>query len=298
MILIVGATGMLGGLITKNLLEAGKEVRILVRQNSPSVEMAKQGMATDAQTLIEAGAQPVYGDLKDRTSLDRACEGLNTVLTTAAATLRDFDLEGVDLNGTISLMDAAKAAGVKHFIYTSANGSETNSPNPVLKIKGICEQHLKDSGLNYTILAPGIYMEVWIGTVVGIPLQAGQPVTLVGKGDHKHSFVAMRDVAGFGAAVVDNSDAVNQTVTIGGPASYTWTEVVQAVGKAIGQDLPINYVTFDQPVPLLPEGIPDFFKTFETYESFIDMSETAPLYGVELTSLEAFAKGFFAPAPG
>jgi hypothetical protein len=101
----------------------------------------------------------------------------------------------------------------------------------------------------------------------------------------------------FGAAVVDNSKAVNKTVTIGGPASYTWTEVVQAVGKAIGQDLPINYVSFEEPVPLLPEGAPDVLKALETYESFIDMSQTAPMYGIELTPLEAFAKGFFAPVP-
>jgi len=294
MILVAGATGLLGGSIAKNLLEKGKQVRILVRKNSPSVELARQGRATDARILIQAGAQPVYGDLKDRASLDRACQGVDTVLTTAAATLRDFDIEGVDLNGTKSLIDAAKAAGVKHFIYTSANGRDINSPNPVLKIKALCEQYLKDSGLNYTILAPGIFMEIWIGMVVGMPLQAGQPVSLVGKGDHKHSFVSIQDVAGFGSAVVDNPQAVNQTVFIGGPASYTWTEIVQGVGNAIGQKLPIDYVTFEQPVPLLPEGTPDMLKAMETFESTIDMSQTAPAYGVKLTSLDAFATRFFA----
>ncbi|RIK26637.1 MAG: hypothetical protein DCC55_39855, partial [Chloroflexi bacterium] len=62
MILIVGATGLLGGVITQQLLAQGKEVRILVRHNSPSEALAQQGMATPAQTLIDAGAQPVYGD--------------------------------------------------------------------------------------------------------------------------------------------------------------------------------------------------------------------------------------------
>jgi uncharacterized protein YbjT (DUF2867 family) len=297
MILVVGATGLLGGMITKNLLERGEQVRILVRHNSPSVELSKKSMATDPQTLIEAGAQPVYGDLKDITSLKKACEGVDTVLTTAAATLRDFDIEGVDLNGTRNLIEVARATGVKHFIYTSAYGSDVNSPNPVLKIKALCEQFVKDSGLTYTILSPGVFMEIWIGMVVGMPLQAGQPVTLVGKGDHRHSLVAIPDVAGFGAAVVGNPNAVNQTVYIGGPASYNWTEIVQTVSKAVGQTLPVNYVGFDDPVPLLPAGTPDMLKAMETFETYLDMSQTAPLYGVKLTSLDEFAQRFFARQP-
>jgi uncharacterized protein YbjT (DUF2867 family) len=78
MILVVGATGILGGMITQQLLAQGKEVRILVRENSPSEALAAQGMATSARTLIDAGAQPVCGDLKDRASLDRAVKGMDT----------------------------------------------------------------------------------------------------------------------------------------------------------------------------------------------------------------------------
>ncbi len=66
MILVVGATGRLGGAIVQTLLAQGRSVRILVRQNSPSVELAKQGMATSADALIAAGAQAVVGDLKER----------------------------------------------------------------------------------------------------------------------------------------------------------------------------------------------------------------------------------------
>lgn len=294
MILVAGATGLLGGMISLNLLVASKQVRVLVRENSPSTELARQGRATDVRTLIQAGAEPVTGDLRNPASLERACRGISTVLTTASATMRDFDLEGVDLNGTQSLIDAAKAGGVDHFIYTSANGSDPQSPDPVYKIKGLCEEYLKNSGLNYTILTPGIFMEIWIGMVVGLPLQARQPITLVDRGDHRHSFVAIQDVARFGAAVVDHPAARNQTIAIGGPASYSWTEIVQAAGKALGQELPHQYVSYEEPVPLLPAGVPDMLKHLETFETFIDMSQTAPQYGVKLTSLEAFAKNFFA----
>jgi uncharacterized protein YbjT (DUF2867 family) len=85
MILVVGATGVVGGMITRQLLEQRKEVRILlVRRDSPSAQLAHQGIATLAESLIESGAQPVYADLRDdHPSLDAAVEGVETVIPTA-----------------------------------------------------------------------------------------------------------------------------------------------------------------------------------------------------------------------
>ena len=75
MILMVGATGVVGGIITRRLLDEDKEVRILVRRGSPSSQLVQQGLATSAEALIESGAHPVHGDLRDRASLDAALEG-------------------------------------------------------------------------------------------------------------------------------------------------------------------------------------------------------------------------------
>jgi uncharacterized protein YbjT (DUF2867 family) len=88
MILVVGATGVLGGMITNRLLSEGKDVRILVRHNSPSEQLALQGMATSAKLLIESGAKPAYGDLKDRDSLNQVCEGVDSLVTTANSAMR------------------------------------------------------------------------------------------------------------------------------------------------------------------------------------------------------------------
>ena len=137
MILIVGATGILGGMITQRLLESGKEVRILVRHNSPAEELAKQRMATSPQLLIEAGAQPVYGDLKDRASLDQACQGIETVITTANSAMRggEDNVDTVDRHGNRNLIEAARAAGVKQFIFISFLGANLNHPVPLFKAK-------------------------------------------------------------------------------------------------------------------------------------------------------------------
>src|SRR5690606_12731281 len=102
MILIAGATGALGGMITRELLARGETVRVLVRPGSSYGE------------LVEAGAQPVMGDLRDPESLRRACAGVRTVITTANSATRSGGdtVDTVDRAGNRNLIDAAADAGV------------------------------------------------------------------------------------------------------------------------------------------------------------------------------------------
>jgi NAD(P)H-binding len=116
--LVVGATGQLGGLIACQLLPHDPEVRVLVRPNSPY------------QRLVDAGALPVFADLKGRASLDAAVQGVDVVITTAnaVASTGPDTIESVDLMGNRDLIDPARAAGVGQFIFTSALGSSPDSP--------------------------------------------------------------------------------------------------------------------------------------------------------------------------
>jgi uncharacterized protein YbjT (DUF2867 family) len=295
MILVIGATGSLGGRIVRGLLAQGKQVRILDRQDPISVELAAQGRANTAESLVEAGAEAVYADLKDRASLDTAVADIDTVITTATATQRGGDdtVPAVDLQGTLNLIEAAEAAGVKHFIYTSIYGSASNHPSPLHSIKGTCEAALEKSGMEYTILWPDIFMEIWIGMIVGVPLMANQPISLIGQGDHHHNFVSEADVAAFAIAAVDNPRAANQRINTGGPASYTWTQIVEAVGRALGTELPVQYLPPGSELPLLPPVIGELMSGMETQEVFIDMTETAPAYGVMSTTLDEFIQRTF-----
>lgn len=296
MILVVGATGRLGGAITLALLAQGRSVRILLPENSPSARLAPQGMATAAETLIAAGAQPVSGDLKQRASLDAACAGVETVLTTATAALRggEDNFDSVDRRGLQSLIDAAAAAGVRRFIFTSAARSDPNHPHPLFRAKGQTEAALRASGLDYTILKPGVFMETWLGRVIGAPLQAGQPVTLVGEGKTKIDFVSADDVLAYAVAAVDHPAARNAEIRIGGPASASYSEAVEAAGRALGRPLPVRTVQPGEPLPLLPETMAQLLALMETGpDQFIDMSHTSAVFGIAPTSLEEFAAQFF-----
>lgn len=292
MILVAGATGILGGLITQRLLGQGRDVRILVRHNSPAEQMAAQGMATSPRALIAAGAQPVYGDLKDRASLDRACEGVETVITTANSAMRggEDNVDTVDRQGNRNLIQAARAAGVKQFIFVSFLGADLNSPVPLFQAKAETEALLAQSGMPWTVLAPNFFMESWVGMVVGIPLQAGQPVTLVGEGQRLHSLISVRDVAAFAAAAVGHPAAINRRLPLGGPEPVTWRAVVDAFSQVLGQRVPLRFVAPGEPIPGLPELVPAVLAAMESYDSPIPMDETARLFGVRQTTLMEFAR--------
>jgi NADH dehydrogenase len=292
MILVVGATGTLGGRITRGLLKQDKDVHILVRDQSPSVELAKSGMATDPGDLVAAGAQLVRGDLTNRASLDAACAGVNTVVTTATAAKRDGNLAAVDLKGTHNLIAAAAGAGVSRFIYISAYGSVVGHPNPMLDIRATCEQSLIDSGMTWTILQLSLLYEVLVGMVLGPPLQAGEPVSLFEDGRHRHAYISEADVAAIVVASVDNPATHNKRFAIGGP-SYSWREIVSAAGKAMGRELPVRFLPPGDDLPFLDPSLNGWLSAFETYEDFIDMDELLVQFGIELTSLSAVMEQMF-----
>ncbi len=289
MILVVGASGLLGGMITQGLLAQGKKVRILTRRNPMSAH-------------VEAGADSVSGDLKDPVSLATAVKGVTTVISTANAAQRlgvgdlNDTFESVDLAGNQNLIDAAAAAGVKQFIFTSAFTADANSPIAFVSYKGRTEQALAKSGMIYTILAPHIFMEVWFGMVIGAALQHGQPVTLIGRGDQRHSFVSMADVVSVALASVDNPAAFNQRIAIGGAEAVSWTEVVRRVGRVVGRDLPITYVPIGAPLPIPPATWNLMYST-EMYEAIIPMDHVTDTFGLTLTSIEEVAKRLFTHVP-
>jgi len=280
MILIVGATGNLGGAVTRMLLAQGQLVRILVRPQS------------DYQPLAEAGGQVVLGDLKQRSSLDPACQGADTVITTANSAARGGEdtVQTVDLEGNRHLIDAAKAAGVNQFIFVSALAADPNSPIPFIQAKGKTEDYLCASGIPYTILAPNAYMEVMVAGVVGMPALMGQPVTIVGGGRRKHSFISAGDVAAFILAAIRNPAAINQKLLLGGPQPLSFRDAVAIYERVLGHQIPVRSVAPGEPVPGFPQMVAQLLAGLDTYDSLVDMTETARTFGIQLTPLEEVAR--------
>jgi NADH dehydrogenase len=278
MILVVGSTGCLGSRITKRLLAVGHPVRILVR---PNAEYAP---------LVKAGAVPIFGDLKDPTSLPVALTGVDTVITTAKAMFNAADtIETVDRQGNRHLIDAAKAAGVRHFILGSTLLADRHSLVPFIQAKGETEEYLKQSGIPYTILAPNAFFEVWMAAVIAGPALIGQPVTLVGEGRRQHSFVSADDVAAYAVAAVQHP-AMNIRIPIGGPEIISWRDAVATFERVWGRPIPIQTVALGERVPGLPDLMQPLFAAFETFDSPLDMTESQRRYGVTPTTLETWVR--------
>lgn len=292
MILVVGATGRLGGVITQRLLMRGNRVRILVRANSPAEQLAAQGLATSPQRLIAAGAEPVSGDLKDRASLDQACRNVDVVITTANSALRGGadNAQTVDLDGNRHLIEAAQNGGVRQFIFVSATLADAKSPIPFLQAKGKTEQALQASGMSYTIVAPDAFMDVWIAMVVAMPALSGLPVTVVGSGNRRQSFIAASDVAQFIVAAVAHPAATNKRLVIGGPEALSFRDAAGVFSRVLGRGVAVQSVDPGTPIAHLPDMMVAMLAGFDMRESVIDTAPLAGTFGVPLTSVEAFAR--------
>jgi uncharacterized protein YbjT (DUF2867 family) len=276
MILVAGATGMVGGMIVDGLLARGKRVRALVRS------------AKSAEIFQARGVDTALGDLKDRASLDRACAGAEVVITTANSASRGGSdtPESVEEQGNRNLIDAARAAGVRQFVFVSALGSDLNSPVPLLRGKAIAEQYLRESGLTHTILMPNLYLEIWCPNIVGRAAQAGQPVTLIGEGRRQHSMISAADVAAFAVAAAGNERAYNRVLVVGGPQAVTWHDVIAAHERVQGRKIEVRYLPLGGVLPGLPDFVSGFMNLLETYDSVIPMESLAQEFGVRQVTVD------------
>jgi uncharacterized protein YbjT (DUF2867 family) len=236
MILVCGATGLLGSRIAERLLDSGQQVRALVRPDS------------DASALQAQGATIARGDLRGPTSLRAALAGVDTVVMTASAILRildgdkDLTIDDVDRDGTLDLIRAAQDAGVRRFVYVSAagigRGLERMAPHT--EAKWHAEQALQASPMREVIVRSEMFMEVWLEPFSGIEPEKGKAV-VYGRGQTAHRYIAVDDLAALCAhlAIVD---APPRVVEVGGAEALTRNQVVAAFAAAGERQLRVRHV--------------------------------------------------------
>ncbi len=298
MMLMVGATGLLGGRIAQRLLARGLPVRMLVRADSMAEMLAAQGMATSPRVLEAAGARPVTGDLKEPDTLEAACQDVAAVITTANSVLRGGDdtIDSVDRAGNRNLIDAARRAGVRRFIFVSVQGADRNSPVPLRAAKGETEAYLRESGLDYTIVAPNAFMEVWLYLLVVQPLLEGRLPVLIGSGTRRHAFISIEDVAEFVAAMPDHPAARNRRLVLGGPEAYSLREVVAQAGRLLGRELSMQAVRPGDSVPGVPENARSIAAGLDMADTPVEgMPELSRTFGASLTPMTVFLQQALQP---
>jgi NADH dehydrogenase len=227
MILIVGVTGVLGRETARQLLAAGHKVRGLTRNPANAEDLKKQGV------------EIVQGDLIDHASLKSACQGVDAVLASAHQLLGTgkYKSELVDGDGHRALMDAAKAAGVKHFVYLSAQGTREDHPTDFYRTKFQVEKYLKASGLSYTILRPPSFMEWHVHNLLGADILKTGKATIYGAGNNPINFMAGKDVAHIAVLALTDSALKNRTIEMGGPDNVTRNQIAEMYARFSGKPL-------------------------------------------------------------
>src|SRR5450631_2471984 len=281
-ILVVGSTGFLGTEICRQLINAGKNVKALVRPTSDTAKV---------KALQRMGVETREGDLKNATSIKEALHDIDCVISTASSTLSRQEgdsIESVDDIGQLNLVQAAIDGGVNQFIFVSFR--PMNEPFPLQTAKRNVEKKLMGSKLNYTILQPGFFMEVWLSPAVGFDFPNSK-VTIYGEGKNKLSWVSLVDVAAIAVASLDNEATRNSVFPVGGPAAMSPLEVVKIFENHAGTGFAIEFV------PIASLHAQKTAATDSLGESFaalmlvyaegdhIDMTETRKVYPFKLTSV-------------
>ncbi len=268
-ILVAGATGRQGGATVRALLERGYSVRALTRH--PESERAKK--------LAAAGVEVVKGDLGDPASLRAAVDGVQGVFS-----VTDFWEHGHDkeIAHGKNLADAAQAAGVEHFVYSSVGGADRATNVGHFESKWQVEQHLKTLSMPWTVLRPVSFMENWDPA----ELKGGKLQSPLSPTTHLQQ-ITVDDIGRFAAEAFDHPDEwVGKTVEIAGD-DLTMTEITAAIGKALGHQVDYQQIPWPDFEKSAPAEITAMFKWFEADGYHADVPALRARYPF-LTSFDAY----------
>ncbi len=288
MILVVGATGMLGGLIAAQLAGRKMAVRAMCRTRPEVTERLER--------LTSSGITLCPGDLKDYDSVEAACRGAEAVVSTASATISRTpgdSIETVDLQGQLNLVRAARATGVKHFVFISF--APTPLDSALQTAKRTVELELQKSGITYTILQPTFFAEIWLSPFLGFDYTQGT-VTAYGSGETKTSWISIQDVAAFAVGSLHNPKAYGRVLQLGGPASLSLLDVVRIFEQQSGRQFTVTRVPLEA-LMAKREGAKDSLEHSTmslligcAQGQVVDMTEALSVVPLPLRSVEHYAR--------
>lgn len=246
-VLVTGATGQQGGTLARYLLHQGYRVVALTRQ----VE------APAAQALATLGAELAAGDFEDPSSLEAAARRADTLF--AMATPFEAGLEAEVRQG-MNLVDAARRAGVRHFIYSSVAGAERLTGVPHFDSKHEVESYLRRSNLPYTIVGPTFFMENFTGPLFRHGLEAG--VLAMGlPSSHGLQMVALEDLAHFiGRVIATPEDFFGQRIEVASD-EVTGQQAADLLSYASGHRVHYQQI----PLSVIAEQSEDFARMYEWF---------------------------------
>ncbi len=260
LVLTVGSTGNLGGLVLNRLIEMGKPVRALVRPGS------------DISKLPAGRVEIVRGDLLDRSSLDSALDGVSVIVTSAIgySNRKEGDSLRTDTEGNSYLVDAAKKAGVSRFVFLSILSCNMAPEVPHFWAKKVTEDRLIDQKVPFVSLRPGAFIGMpWMRSAI----ESGMVMSPTPEGV-RMTYLPAREVARVMALAVDEPRALGRRIDLGCDRPVSGPELAMIVGKLLGREIKYS--------PMRSYGNADMdamVRFFQTGKYVADTTLQAKLFG-------------------
>ena len=213
--LVTGASGQIGGALVEELVRRGAQTRAMVRTEERATGLAARGV--DA----------VVADFERPESLPEALDGVDRVFLMSRDGPKQPMMEG-------ALIEAATRAGVERIVKLSASGAWPDNPVALMRRHAQAERTLEDSGLEYTVLRPQLYMQNF--------LRFGPSIAAEGRftapmGERRFALVDVRDVARVAAAALIEETHTGATYIVSGPEALSYGEAAETIGAAIGKEV-------------------------------------------------------------
>jgi NADH dehydrogenase len=223
MILVTGATGFIGRALVRHLSQAGQQVRVLLRPSPQSPRIPK-GVPVEVAVV----------SLNDERGVRAALRGIDHVyhLASASSQGRRGNLLTTDIEGTRNLANASRDAGIERLIFLIHIGANRASAFPIQKSKGIAEEHIRKSGVPYTIIRTSVvfgpedrFTTNLAGLLRAVPFFF--PIPSDGRSLLQPLWV--EDLVTSLVWSLENPSTINQTYEVGGGEYFTLRQVLETL---------------------------------------------------------------------
>jgi NADH dehydrogenase len=287
-VLVTGGTGFVGPKVVRAIVESGHDVRALARDRRKAAHVGA------------LGAELVEGDLTDAASVRIAAQGVDAVVHLVAIRQgRPEQFQRIMIDGTRSLLAAAKEVGATRFVHMSALGTtaETKDLVPYYNAKWQMEQDVQASELPYVIFRPSFIFGRDGGILATFRKIAKlTPVTPIpGSGRQRIQPIWVDDVAAYYARALELAAATNRLFELGGPNAVTWNEFWERLKRTLGVRRPTVHVPMAMMrmnalvTERLPGDIPltrDLLKMLEAGDNVVTNEDAVRTFQLPLVPLD------------
>ncbi len=272
-VLVTGITGKQGGAVAESLRRHGIRVVGLTR----NVEKAA--------AWKERGVELLEGDLSDRKALDRALE------TVESAYLVTTPFEGgmdAEISMGTSFVDAARNADIDHLVFSSVVAADRRTGIPHFETKARIEEHLKGSGVPFTIIRPVFFMENFLSPWVLPGIREGKVVMGV-RPDRRLQMISVHDIGEFVSAAFRSADPyLRQTIEIAGD-ELTIPDALGVISRVTNHPVRYEALPDDMLERAVGEDMAKMYRWFNEVGYSVDIPAIKKTWRVPLSTFREFA---------